>query len=385
MSIFKKLKRELRHLLVPTEVNKEHPYLLRAELLIFLLTVVLVSQAVIFAPVLRTKVLSYGSVEEMLAAILPSVLVAETNQYRTDNKVAILNNNPTLTLAATMKAEDMAKKGYFSHVGPNNEKPWIWLQKAGYDYEYAGENLAVDFTDSQDVTTAWINSPKHQENLISANYKDIGIGTANGTYQGRPTTFVVQFFASPAEKLVVKDTLQKDLAVATLVAKKAVGKATSSLAVIKKTLTVTADTMQDSTSTATSTATTTGDSVLTLASTTATNTADGIVLGTFTDNNQQIKTLSLGDLLSMNLALILISPKESLILFMGIIALALIVVIGISMLYTLSKTKREYTIERIEHMLMAHKKILLLVMITLIVLFVLSAVDTFLAGGATLV
>ena len=42
----------------------------------------------------------------------------------------------------------------------------IGSTQAGYNFSFAGENLAVYFSDSNDVNTAWMNSPEHRANLL---------------------------------------------------------------------------------------------------------------------------------------------------------------------------------------------------------------------------
>jgi len=144
------------------------------------------------------KFLKYISSKiSQFATVLSSTLVLGTNEFRATNNETALAESPLLMSAAQMKADDMAKKGYFSHVAPNGDLPWVWFNKVGYDYSYAGENLAVDFTESSDVTDAWINSAKHKANLLNTNFTEIGIGIATGIYEGHGTTFVVQFFGKP--------------------------------------------------------------------------------------------------------------------------------------------------------------------------------------------
>jgi hypothetical protein len=133
-----------------------------------------------------------------LGAVLPGVLIALTNGDRAANSDAALTTNALLTKAAQEKANDMAAKGYFAHVSPDGTTPWHWLDQVGYKYSYAGENLAVDFTDSTAVESAWMNSPTHRANIVKPQYTEIGIAVANGTYQGQSATFVVQFFGTPA-------------------------------------------------------------------------------------------------------------------------------------------------------------------------------------------
>ncbi|MBU1293150.1 CAP domain-containing protein [Patescibacteria group bacterium] len=132
-----------------------------------------------------------------MASVLPGVLSTLTNDDREKNGVAALTPDPLLAEAAQLKANDMAEKGYFSHVDPSGNAPWYWLDQVGYSYTYAGENLAVDFKDSEDVEEAWMNSPTHRANIVKPQYTRIGIGTAEGEYKGKKTTFVVQFFATP--------------------------------------------------------------------------------------------------------------------------------------------------------------------------------------------
>jgi hypothetical protein len=130
--------------------------------------------------------------------VLPSVLSELTNKQRETMNLPDLTISPILNEAAQEKADDMAQNGYFAHTSPDGKTPWYWLAQVGYNYSYAGENLAVNFTDSQAVTDAWMNSPTHRANILKANYTQVGTGVAEGMYQGNETIFVAQDFALPA-------------------------------------------------------------------------------------------------------------------------------------------------------------------------------------------
>ncbi|MBX4198760.1 CAP domain-containing protein [Candidatus Parcubacteria bacterium] len=145
------------------------------------------------------KVVVLSKFDMDLAAVLPAVVAALTNDARRVNNEASLTGNALLDKAAQAKANDMATKGYFSHVSPDGTLPWQWISRAGYRYEYAGENLAVNFEDSDRVVNAWLASPTHRFNILRPQYTEIGIGTATGIYNGRQATFVVQMFANPAK------------------------------------------------------------------------------------------------------------------------------------------------------------------------------------------
>ena len=133
-----------------------------------------------------------------VAAVVSAILVDLANGDRAASSIGTLTVNPVLVAAAQAKANDMATYGYFAHISPQGVDPWHWFEQAGYKFTYAGENLAVDFSDSADVNNAWMNSPTHRENLLNPKYTEIGIATAQGMYKGRLPTFVVQEFGTPA-------------------------------------------------------------------------------------------------------------------------------------------------------------------------------------------
>ncbi|MDP4009239.1 MAG: CAP domain-containing protein [bacterium] len=132
-----------------------------------------------------------------LASFAPEALMRLANIERQDREVPTLRVNSLLEQAAKLKAQDMAERGYFAHNTPEGKPPWIWLQKTGYKFIYAGENLAVNFIDAQDVNSAWMDSPTHRSNILNRHYQEIGIATAIGEYKGREAIFVVQFFGAP--------------------------------------------------------------------------------------------------------------------------------------------------------------------------------------------
>lgn len=142
-----------------------------------------------------------------VSSVIPTALVNMTNDERGREALGDLTRNALLDAAAEKKAKDMATFGYFEHDSPTGITPWYWFGEVGYDYAYAGENLAVHFTDSEDVVRAWMKSPGHRANIMNGKYTEIGIGTAKGTYKGAPTVFVVQLFGTPASALPVAEPL----------------------------------------------------------------------------------------------------------------------------------------------------------------------------------
>jgi uncharacterized protein YkwD len=140
----------------------------------------------------------WQSSQWLVGTVLPAVVVDLTNKERGEIAEKPLVRSATLDAAAKLKAEDMAKNEYFAHYSPTNVSPWHWFDEAGYVYAYAGENLAIHFTDSTEVVDAWMNSPAHRANIVNGLYTEIGVGTAKGKYEGYDTVYVVQLFGTPA-------------------------------------------------------------------------------------------------------------------------------------------------------------------------------------------
>jgi hypothetical protein len=184
---------------IPHEGNNYKPHLLRWEASLILVSIILGVELLFLGQIFVIRNTN------LLADILSNVLVEQTNVERQEAGLYGLRVNTLLEQAAALKAQDMAEKGYFAHTTPDGKTPWYWLEQAGYTFAAAGENLAVNFVDSEDVTNAWMESPKHKDNILEGGFTEIGIATARGMYEGRETTFVVQFFGRPIVKPAVAE------------------------------------------------------------------------------------------------------------------------------------------------------------------------------------
>ncbi|USN92170.1 MAG: hypothetical protein H6782_04835 [Candidatus Nomurabacteria bacterium] len=147
----------------------------------------------------------WQSSDWLVSTVLPAVVVDLTNQERAGLSETPLQRSAILDRAAELKAQHMAQNEYFSHFSPDGVSPWYWFDKIGYAYAYAGENLAIHFTDSEEVVKAWMESPAHRENIVNEHYTEIGVGTAKGKYEGYNTIYVVQLFGRPAVSKQIQD------------------------------------------------------------------------------------------------------------------------------------------------------------------------------------
>lgn len=183
---------EIKHHFVPNKKHGRRAKLLSHQAFIAytLVLALILGTFKLFVPTVAPGVLGYAS------NITKDKLLIETNKTREKNGRQALKENPILTAAAEKKAAHMFEENYWSHVSPSGVTPWDFILGSGYDYEYAGENLAKNFNDSTEVIQAWFNSKSHRDNLLSSKYEEVGFAVVNGVLDGYETTLVVQMFGT---------------------------------------------------------------------------------------------------------------------------------------------------------------------------------------------
>lgn len=191
----------VKHFFIPRHSNNHKSKALHPSSFIFYaLFLVLIQFSIIVFQKIEPSVLGYAS------NIAINDLFTLTNQKRMDNGLSPLVLNTQLNNAAAGKARDMFTKNYWAHNAPDGTSPWVFVTGAGYNYLYAGENLAKDFGDSVGVVNAWMDSPTHKANILNDKYKEIGFAVENGSLNGGETTLVVQFFGTrPSEPAKTSD------------------------------------------------------------------------------------------------------------------------------------------------------------------------------------
>jgi len=124
------------------------------------------------------------------------LLIDLTNQERQKMGLSSVRENAALDKAAVLKAQNMFAENYWAHFAPSGKTPWDFILGSGYKFTFAGENLAKNFTNSEDIVKAWMASPTHRDNLLNSKYQDIGIAVEEGVLDGQKTILVVQEFGS---------------------------------------------------------------------------------------------------------------------------------------------------------------------------------------------
>jgi uncharacterized protein YkwD len=178
-------------LFIPHASNNHRARILHHETLAFLIAILLFAS--FFFP---SSFSPFSQKISAFADISLRELLNYTNQQRQLQGLKPLAENSELNVAAQRKAADMLTNNYWAHNSPSGTTPWSFISGAGYDYVYAGENLARGFNSAKDVVNAWMASPDHRANILSPNYRDVGFSVQHGQLSGEETFLVVQEFGS---------------------------------------------------------------------------------------------------------------------------------------------------------------------------------------------
>jgi uncharacterized protein YkwD len=154
----------------------------------------LVKTAIVIYSIFLILVNSFGSFlgipQTYASEITQTNIIYLANQSRSSGGLKTLSANTQLAAAALAKANNMFELQYWDHYGPNGETPWQFIRAAGYDYVYAGENLAKGFQTAEGVHEAWMASESHRANIMSSYYEDIGVAVVT-VYWRVPRQFLL--------------------------------------------------------------------------------------------------------------------------------------------------------------------------------------------------
>ena len=190
VDFLKKDKRRLHHYFIPHPANDHKPHFVRHGALHFYSGLLIAVKVLVIVLLFIT----YPSPAEF-STVTSSRIIELTNQARQQQGLPVLMHNSLLDQSAMLKARDMLKNDYFAHNSPaDNVTPWEWFKQVGYNYTFAGENLAMNFSEAEQAVDAWLDSPTHRANIMNGNYAEIGVAVVVGKIYGQETTLVVQHF-----------------------------------------------------------------------------------------------------------------------------------------------------------------------------------------------
>lgn len=142
-----------------------------------------------------------------VTAVLESAVVARINAVRRSHGLRPLRHSSRLAAAADFHSRDMGRRGYFEHDSANGTAFWRRIERfypsRGFRSWTVGENLlwGTDRYGAAFAVREWMNSPPHRENILSRDWREVGIGaafftSAPGEYRGRAVTIVTADFGS---------------------------------------------------------------------------------------------------------------------------------------------------------------------------------------------
>lgn len=103
-----------------------------------------------------------------------------TNEFREKNGLATLTWDPQLCLLARTHSRNMSVLGFFSHQTPEGLRLKDRARVAGLRYHVIAENIAYNqgFDDPGGFAVErWTLSPGHRANLLSPEFRGLGIGS----------------------------------------------------------------------------------------------------------------------------------------------------------------------------------------------------------------
>ncbi|MEV0430144.1 CAP domain-containing protein [Micromonospora sp. NPDC050495] len=124
------------------------------------------------------------------AAVAPGIsaelreVVDLVNQERAKAGCKALSIDDKLMLAAQRHSQDQADHQTMTHDGSDGSTLGVRLNRVGYAFSQAAENVAWNQQSPAEVMTAWMNSSGHRKNILNCAYTEIGVGVArsNGPY-----------------------------------------------------------------------------------------------------------------------------------------------------------------------------------------------------------
>jgi uncharacterized protein YkwD len=123
------------------------------------------------------------------------------NRARAQARRSALGDSAALTRAAALKGRQVASCSDFSHTPCGSDFASTFRQ-AGYRYSSVGENLYAGpwgRVSPRDVVLAWLRSPGHRKNMLSAGFRQVGAAPvrANGLLGDQVSVVWTATFGTP--------------------------------------------------------------------------------------------------------------------------------------------------------------------------------------------
>ncbi len=149
---------------------------------------------------------SASSSTDRLGSLEQSVL-SRLNAVRASKGLHPLVLSDGLGEAALAHSESMLTAGFFAHESKDGSPFFVRIRRyypaAGFHRWSAGENLLFSTRglSGASVIRAWLNSPPHRENLLAANWREVGVAalhasSAPGVFGGDSAVLITMDFGA---------------------------------------------------------------------------------------------------------------------------------------------------------------------------------------------
>ena len=165
---------------------------------------VLAVAALVASALLADSALATSRSEKNLTTLNHQVLVA-VNRFRDAHGLVALRESGALDRSARQHSLEMGRLGYFAHSSHDGTTFWKRIRRyyaaRNYSYWSVGENLVwrSPSLSAAGALSLWIASPPHLANLMSTQWRQIGISAvsvanAPGVYGGRHAIIITTDF-----------------------------------------------------------------------------------------------------------------------------------------------------------------------------------------------
>jgi len=103
-----------------------------------------------------------------------TVALSDLNRYRAQHNLSPVTLNDKLIKASKIHANDLAQSGDASHTGSDGSTHSDRVQRQGYYFSIAAENVATGQKSWKKVFEAWQKSPGHNANLLLPEATEFG-------------------------------------------------------------------------------------------------------------------------------------------------------------------------------------------------------------------
>lgn len=139
----------------------------------------------------------YPEDSSIMQSSYETLLFELTNSERKAKGLKTLVLSSQATESARLHSKDMSENDFFSHDNLKGESPFDRMKNIGIKYRYAGENIAMGYTNPYFAHEALMNSIGHRKNILSPNYTHLGIGVDFALWDYGAIPYYTENFYTP--------------------------------------------------------------------------------------------------------------------------------------------------------------------------------------------